>query len=139
IAKVLQDLTHPTYAIAYALGFALGTYLGIVVEERLAFGTQVVSLYTQKGGELARSLLAAGHRVAQVHEHLRGGGEEPMSILYVELPRRQVRLLIRDAAAIDDRCFCVINDVRLARYAGTPPSGSSSTSRRNQFHPEVVR
>jgi uncharacterized protein YebE (UPF0316 family) len=125
IAKVLQDLSHPTYALAYALGFALGTYLGIVVEERLAFGTQVISLFTRKGGELAKSVRAAGYRVAQVHQHLGVGGEEPMSILYVELPRRRVQLLIRDAAAIDENCFCVVNDVRMAGYAAPTRPGAS--------------
>jgi uncharacterized protein YebE (UPF0316 family) len=119
IAKVLTDMSHPTYAIAYATGFALGTYLGIVVEQRLAFGNQLASLYTSKGAELARALTTAGYRVAQVHEHLRdiGGGEGLMSIVYVELPRRQVRMLIRDAADIDERCYYVVNDVRIAGFA----------------------
>jgi uncharacterized protein YebE (UPF0316 family) len=117
IAKVLQDMTHPTYALAYALGFALGTYLGIVVEQRLAFGNQLASLYTCRGAELALALSTAGYRVAQVHEHLRDGEGGRMSILYVELPRKQVRLLMRDAAAIDERCYCVVNDVRAAGYA----------------------
>src|SRR6185295_10468435 len=56
IAKVLTDMSHPTYALAYALGFALGTYLGIVVEQRLAFGNQLVALYTGKGREVASAL-----------------------------------------------------------------------------------
>src|SRR5215471_1664192 len=64
IAKVLTDMSHPSYAIAYALGFALGTYLGIVVEGRLAFGNQLVALYTRKGAELSKALLTAGHRFA---------------------------------------------------------------------------
>lgn len=113
VAKVLTDMSHWTYAIAYALGFALGTFVGIVVEQRLAFGNQLASLYTSKGAELARTLTAAGYRVAQVHEHLRDGH---MSILYVEVLRRQVRRLIRDAADIDERCYCVVNDVRIAGY-----------------------
>jgi len=114
VAKVLQDMGHPTYVIAYALGYALGTYFGIMVEQRLAFGIQLASLYTTKGAELARALTAAGYRVAQVHEHLRDGR---MSILHVEVLRKHVRLLIRDAADIDQRCYCVVNDVRSAGFA----------------------
>src|SRR5262249_45318839 len=114
IAKVLQDMSHPTYAFAYALGFALGTYPAITVEQRLAFGTQVVALFTRKGADLAALLVAAGHRVAQVHEHLRDDEQKRMSILYVELPRRQVRALIRNAATIDEGCYCVVHDVRSA-------------------------
>jgi uncharacterized protein YebE (UPF0316 family) len=114
VAKVLQDMGHPTYVIAYALGYALGTYFGIMVEQRLAFGIQLASLYTTRGAELAQALIGAGYRVAQVHEHLRDGR---MSILHVEVLRKHVRLLIRDAAAIDERCYCVVNDVRSAGFA----------------------
>jgi len=28
VARVLRDMGHPTYILAYALGFALGTYFG---------------------------------------------------------------------------------------------------------------
>jgi len=77
IAKVLQDLSHPSYLVAYALGFALGTYLGIAIEQYLAFGKQVASLFTRKGVDLVEALVAA---------------------------------------AIDESCFCVVNDVRVAGY-----------------------
>src|SRR5262245_17303377 len=48
IAKVLLNMDHPIYALAYALGFALGTYLGIAIEQRLAFGLQIAALITRK-------------------------------------------------------------------------------------------
>lgn len=113
IAKVLQDLGHPTYALAYGLGFALGTYLGIAIEQRLAFGNQLTSLFTHKGIEMGQALLAAGYRVAKVEGHIREG---EVAILYVGVPRRQTRRLIQDAVAIDPNCFCVVNDVRAAGY-----------------------
>src|SRR5215831_16910508 len=60
VAKVLLNMDHPVYALAYGLGFASGTYLGITIEQRLAFGHQVVSIVTAKGAELAKVLRAAG-------------------------------------------------------------------------------
>src|SRR5690349_7331816 len=66
VAKVLLNMDHPIYALAYGLGFALGTYLGITIEQRLAFGQQVASLFSTKGSELAKALVAAGYRVAKV-------------------------------------------------------------------------
>src|SRR5262245_45826638 len=59
IAKVLLNMDHPVYALAYGLGFATGTYLGITIEQRLAFGNQLVSLITRKGVELVKALRAA--------------------------------------------------------------------------------
>src|SRR5262245_38601971 len=46
VAKVLLNLDHPAYALAYGTGFAAGTYLGIAIEQHLAFGDQVASLFT---------------------------------------------------------------------------------------------
>ncbi len=124
IAKVLLNMDHPVYALAYGLGFASGTYLGITIEQRLAFGHQVVTLVTRKGVELIQALRTAGYRLAEVKGHARDGD---LTILYVELPRREAPKLMRDASAADDRCFCIVNDVRLAEYAAR---GGASVSQR---------
>ena len=123
VAKVLLNLDHPIYALAYGLGYGLGTFLGITIEQRLAFGLQVVSLFTRKGAELAKDLISAGYRAAQVQGHIRDG---EASILYVEVPRKQTRKLLSDAAAIDETCFCVVNDVRVARYLKSAPNLKTS-------------
>ena len=114
IAKVLLNMDHPVYALAYGLGFAIGTYLGIAIEQRLAFGHQLASLFTRKGVELAKVLRAAGYRLVEVKGRTREGD---LAILYVEIPRRQADKLIRDAGAVDETCFCIVNDVRVARFA----------------------
>src|SRR5262245_2109539 len=114
IAKVLLNMDHPVYALAYGLGFACGTYLGITIEQRLAFGQQVVSIVTAKGVELGKAFRAAGYRFAEVKGHVRDGD---LSILYVEIPRRLAPKLIRDARTVDDGCSCIVNDVRMAEIA----------------------
>src|SRR6266511_3709484 len=108
------NMDHPIYALAYALGYGLGTFLGITIEQRLAFGLQVVSLFTRNGAELAKGLISAGYRVAKVQGHIRDG---EASILYVEVQRKQTRKLISEAVAIDETCFCVVNDVPAAGFA----------------------
>src|SRR6516225_12109545 len=85
IAKVLLNMDHPVYALAYGLGFASGTYLGITIEQRLAFGHQLATLVTRKGLRLAKVLRAGGYRFAEVKGHVRDGD---LTIEYVEIPRR---------------------------------------------------
>ena len=92
VAKVLLNMNQPVYALAYGLGFAMGTYLGMVIEQRLAFGNQMVLLLTSKGPELAEVLRTGGYRVAEVKGHIREGD---LTILGVEIPRRDVQKLIR--------------------------------------------
>jgi uncharacterized protein YebE (UPF0316 family) len=114
VAQVLLHMDHRVYAIAYGLGYALGTFLGITIEQYLAFGQQLAALFTRKGLQVGEALAAAGYRVAEVRGYVRDG---EVTILYVEVPRKRARRLIRDAGAVDSTCFCVLNDVRLAAYA----------------------
>jgi uncharacterized protein YebE (UPF0316 family) len=114
IAKVLLNMDHPVYALAYGLGFASGTYLGITIEQRLAFGHQLATLVTRKGVELAKGLRASGYHFAEVKGHTR---DSDLTILYVEIPRRQTQKLIRDVVAVDDTCFCIVNDIHVAQSA----------------------
>jgi uncharacterized protein YebE (UPF0316 family) len=114
IAKVLLNIEHPVYVLAYGLGFASGTYLGITIEQRLAFGQQLATLVTRKGLQLSNILRAAGYRFAEVKGHTRDGD---LTILYVEIPRRQAAKLMCDARVGDDGCFFIVNDVRVAEFA----------------------
>src|SRR4029434_5910461 len=52
IAHVMLYIDKPVYARAYGLCCALGTYLGITIEQHLAFGHQLASILTRKGVEL---------------------------------------------------------------------------------------
>lgn len=112
VAKVLLNMNHPVYALAYGLGYASGTFLGITIEQRLAFGDQLATLVTRKGVELARILRTAGYRLAEVNAHSRDGD---LTILYAEVPRRQAKNLVHEAVAIDGNCFCIINNVHVAQ------------------------
>lgn len=114
IAKVLLNMNQPVYAIAYGLGFAAGTYLGMLIEQRLAFGKQMVLLLTPKGPELAEVLRAGNYRVAEVKGHTRAGD---LTILCVQIARRDVQKLTRLASAVDERCDFIVHDIRLTDFS----------------------
>jgi uncharacterized protein YebE (UPF0316 family) len=124
VAKVLLNMDHPVYALAYGLGYASGTFLGITIEQRLAFGQQVASLFTRKGVDLAKALRAAGYRLVEVKGHTRDGD---LTILYVEIARRLAQKLVRDATTVDESCFCIVNDVRVASLMAAEPISARPT------------
>lgn len=113
IAKVLLNMNHPVYALAYGIGYASGTFLGITIEQHLAFGQQVASLFTRRALEMAKALAAAGYRLVEVKGHTAQGD---LTILHVYVARRETHKLVHDATAIDDSCFCIVNDVRSAGF-----------------------
>ncbi|MGD0814867.1 MAG: DUF5698 domain-containing protein [Verrucomicrobiota bacterium] len=114
VAKVLLNMNQPVYAVAFGLGFALGTYLGMVIEQRLAFGKQLVFLLTSKGPELAGVLRDRDYRVAEVKAHT---GDGDLAILCVEILRREAQNLARLASIVDERCVFIVHDIHRVDFA----------------------
>ncbi len=129
VAKVLLNTDQPVYAVAYGLGFAAGTYLGMVIEQRLAFGQQLLFLITAKGTELAEVLRAADYHVAEVKGRIREGDR---TILCVEMPRRDGQRLVRLATAVDEQCAFTVHDIRTA---GFEQRGGPISNKRKQSWP----
>jgi uncharacterized protein YebE (UPF0316 family) len=125
-AKVLLNIDQPVYALAFGLGYASGICLGMVIEQRLAFGKQLVFLLTEKGPELAEVLRAGNYRVAEVKGHVPEGDR---TILCVEVPRRDAQKLIRLASAVDNRCTFIVHDIRLTDFAEHSTSPATQLKR----------
>ena len=86
----------------------------MVIEQRLAFGKQLVFLLTPKGPELAEVLRAADFLLAELKGRTREGD---LKILCVEIARREVQKLIRLASAVDERCVVIVHDIRRSDFA----------------------
>ncbi|HTL57099.1 MAG TPA: DUF5698 domain-containing protein [Candidatus Limnocylindrales bacterium] len=114
VAKVLLNMNQPVYALAYGLGFATGTCLGMLIEQRLAFGKQLVFLLKPKGLELAEVLRAADFLLAELEGRTQDGN---LTILCVEIARREAQQLIRIASAVDERCVVIVHDIRRSDFA----------------------
>ncbi len=128
VAKVLLNMNQPVYALAYGLGFATGTYLGMVIEQRLAFGRQLVFIVTAKGRQLAAALDAADYRVAEVKAHTQNGD---LTIICVEILRREAQKLTRIAGAVDEQCVVIVHNIHRPEFArgGAPKASERRRSR----------
>ena len=132
VAKVLLNMNQPVYALAYGLGFATGTYLGMVIEQRLAFGKQLVFLLTPKGPELAEVLRAADFLLAELKGRTREGD---LTILCVEIARREAQKLIRMASAVDEQCVVLVHDIRRSEFGRR---GAAKADKRRRPQPFLL-
>src|SRR4030043_2077641 len=67
ITQIMNNLTNVVYYIAYAGGFAMGNYIGIYIEERMAIGTVVIRIITQKeAADLVECLKSEGYGVTYI-------------------------------------------------------------------------
>jgi len=118
IGKVIQDLTNIPNVLAYCVGFAVGTWVGMVLEDRLALGyvrMHVVSL--QKAGEIASSLRGGGYGVTEM---MGRGKEGSVGILEVVAKRRDVTSITRAVTGVDDEAFITTEETRSV-YRGYIP------------------
>jgi len=84
------------------------------MEQRLAFGKQLVFLLTPKGPELAEVLRGADFLLAELKGRT---GEGDLTILCVEIARREAQELIRIVSALDERCVVIVHDIRRSDFA----------------------
>lgn len=129
VSKVIAEVQqNALYAVAYAMGFAAGNFIGITIETQLAFGEQVVRVFTRRGEELVRPMRAAGYGVTVFNGHGRDG---PVDMLFIETRRRRAGDAVRLAREIDPTCFLIIDDVRVASsLTSQQPGGWRSVLKR---------
>lgn len=116
VSKVLQDLSEPITALAFALGFATGTFVGITLEGKLLIGEQVVKVFTSLGEEVAAHLRASGFRLT---EFMGKGRDGEVSLLFVQVKRRDAQKVLALARELDPACYLLIEDIRFHQRATT--------------------
>jgi uncharacterized protein YebE (UPF0316 family) len=80
VGQIVKNAHSLTAYIGYAAGFATGTYIGMLIEERMAMGTLILRIILPKGSdELTSALRAAGFGVTSVSSE---GGLGSVKLLY---------------------------------------------------------
>ena len=110
IRQIILNLSSPLCYIAYAGGFAAGTLVGILLEERLAIGIQVIRIITREdAAELIEFLRTKGHGVTTVDGH---GATGKVSIIYTIVKRQDIREVVDIITRFNPKAFYTIEDVR---------------------------
>ena len=114
---ILMVPDHPILLVPYAAGFAAGNAVGILLERRLALGSCVVRMLTErKGVEISRTLNAIGHHVTAFIGEGVGG---PRTLVYATCARRQLPVLLDAAQRIDPTLFYSVE--RFSETGGVAP------------------
>jgi uncharacterized protein YebE (UPF0316 family) len=123
VGHLITNLDHWMYYPAYALGFALGCFTGMTIERKLAFGNQMVQVFSRDAHVLATALRAMsfGERVPHlaVTEMEARGHKGPVGVLFVEVPRRFAEDVTARILEVDASAYFIIDDVRHASTAAS--------------------
>ncbi len=110
IGQLVQHLHSVTAYICYAGGFAMGNYVGILIENRLAFGTSILRIIlSEEGDRLASALHQAGFGVTRVDAK---GATGPVLLIYTIAKRKDVAQAMDIIHATAPKAFVTIEEVR---------------------------
>jgi uncharacterized protein YebE (UPF0316 family) len=110
ISKIMQNLDNYVNYIAYAAGFATGNLMGMIIEEKLALGVQLIRIFThQNGPDLVKNLNNKGYGATTVEAH---GAIEKIHIIYTIVHRNEMESVLRIIDEFNPKAFYTIEDIR---------------------------
>lgn len=124
ITQIMNNLKSPLCYIAFAGGFAMGTYVGLLIEKRLALGMQVLRIITaQDSKELVRALSEANVGVTVVDAH---GAKGPVKIIFTIIKQKDLPEITAIINKYQPNAFYSLEDVKHANQ-GVFPELSANT------------
>jgi len=118
ISQIISNLTNPLLYIAYASGFAMGNYIGIFIEEKMAIGTVVIRIITQRDAkQLIEVLKSEGYGVTYADAQ---GALGPVKIIFTIIKRKDVASVLKIINRLNPQAFYTIEDIRSVRQGVFP-------------------
>ena len=110
ISKIMQNLDNYVNYVAYAAGFATGNLVGMIIEEKLAMGFQMIRIFTsEKGKELVKILNDNGFGATAIEAH---GAKEKIHLVYSIVHRNEVEKVLEAVNLFNSKAFFTIEDIK---------------------------
>jgi uncharacterized protein YebE (UPF0316 family) len=113
VSAAVKHLDSVLHVLGYAGGYATGTYVGISLEQAIAFGVATVRIVSKRAGvEIARALREQGHGVTVFPGFGRDGAVE---ILNSVVQRRHVADVVNVVIENDPDAFVTVEEPKVLR------------------------
>lgn len=110
ISQIFSQANSLIAYIAYAAGYAAGNYVGILVENRIAFGYQLLRVYTKKEAlELIKVLNSKDIGATFVKGE---GAVSQVHIVEIVIGRKSLNEVIGIISDFDSKVFYLVEDIR---------------------------
>jgi uncharacterized protein YebE (UPF0316 family) len=117
IRQIFEHLDNWICYVAYPAGFAAGIYVGMIIEERIAYGKVIVRIITRKEiKELLTYLNEKRFRYTHVNADGPDGHE---NLVFTVLEREGLDALLRTLKTILPTAFYTVEKVNRAAEVGT--------------------
>ena len=110
VAQIMKKIDNWACYIGWASGFATGTYVGLLIEEKLALGLQIVRIITnQECNQLIADLKAANHGLTIIDAQ---GAKGPVKILFTIVKRSEINSLVDIIHKDNPNAFYTVEDIK---------------------------
>lgn len=111
ISQIFSNANDIIAYLAYAGGYATGNYVGILVENKIAFGFQLFRIYTKKndGTELTKLLNKNGFGSTYIKGE---GAVSEVGIIETVVSRKAEKRVTQIINEFDPNAFYLIEDIR---------------------------
>ncbi len=110
IREVMFGLHGMGSYLVYAAGFATGNYVGMMLESKIAIGTQAVRIITtEKILSLPLVLRQEGFGVTTIKGQ---GARGEVTMIYTIVPRKKARMVFEIVEALEPNAFISVEDVK---------------------------
>jgi len=110
ISKIMQNLDNYVNYVAYAAGFATGNFVGMIIEEKLAMGIQMIRIFAhEKGLELVQALNIKGYGATAVEAQ---GARGNIHLIYTIIHRNELVNVLDVITGFNPKTFYTIEDIK---------------------------
>lgn len=126
ISQIFSRANDIVSYLSYAAGYATGNFVGIMIEQKIAFGVLLCRVYTSKNGKDLVSLLSSRGYGAT---NIRGTGSVgEIDVVETVVDRKCLKEVVGVFEEFDPNIFYVCEDVR-SKQRGIFPKNRSILSR----------
>lgn len=124
VRQVILGMDNFVTYIAFAGGFATGNFIGMIIEERLAVGLEVIRIITPKDAtELFEHLKKQGYGVTCLDAQ---GATGKVNLIFTVVQRSQHDKVISIIKKFNPKAFYSVGDVKAVSDGGVFPLASRS-------------
>lgn len=111
VGQALQHLSNVFSYLAFAGGFATGTYVGMIIEKKLAVGLIMLRVVTVKADshELIEYLRGLNYTVTSVDAE---GNEGHVNVIFLAAPRKKLPELVNAVKRFNPNALYTIENLR---------------------------
>jgi uncharacterized protein YebE (UPF0316 family) len=110
IGQVVANLNNLVNVAAYVVGFGVGTWIGMLLESRIALGFAEVHIISiERGKAVAAALREAGFGATQMFGQ---GREKPVGIVQAIVPRKGVHAVIQITEEVDAKAIVSVSEAK---------------------------